>query len=85
MRTTLRIDDDLHRELRERATAQGVSISELFNRTLRLGLAAKPPRARRYRQRVYNLGEPRFNVDKALAFASDLEDEEILRKLAIGK
>jgi hypothetical protein len=31
------------------------------------------------------MGKSYFNVDKALQLAADLEDEEILRKMAQGK
>ena len=31
------------------------------------------------------MGAPTFDVDKALALAADLEDEEVIRKMALRK
>jgi hypothetical protein len=31
------------------------------------------------------MGEPRVDIDKALRLAADLEDDELIRKLAIRK
>ena len=81
MRTTLRIDDDLLRELKSRAADEGLSLSDVVNLVLRQSVAA-PPRPRRpFKQKTRNLGRPAFDVTKANAVAADLEDEEILRKL----
>jgi hypothetical protein len=87
MRTTVRIEDDLLRQLKERAHLENVSISSFLNRLIREGLArpcATKPR-RPFRQKVHNMGPPKINLDKALAFAAQLEDEEIIKKLASGK
>ncbi len=95
MRTTVRIDDDLMRELKALANRDQISLARLFNKILRRGLAAeRDPRvkARRpFRQKTANLGQlrvpPGLNVSphKALAIAAALEDEAILEKLARGK
>ena len=84
----MRIDDDLLRDLKEQAHREGTSLAKLVNRTLRRGMGAsaragKPPRP--YRQKTYSMGPPKVNLDKALALAAALEDEEICRKLADGK
>lgn len=83
MRITVRIDDDILSELRQRAAAAKTSMASVLNEVLRRGLEAS--RRASYKQRVFSLGAPKFNVDKALAFAAELEDEEILRKLSMGK
>lgn len=85
MRTTLRIDDALLAELKERAQAEGVSLTELVNRVLRTGLEAKRPRRRAVRIRPADMGAPRVDLDRALHVAGELEDEEILRKAALRK
>jgi hypothetical protein len=33
----------------------------------------------------FNMGPPRVDLDKATQLAGDLEDEEILRKMSMGK
>ncbi|MDX1606260.1 MAG: hypothetical protein R3202_08705 [Candidatus Competibacterales bacterium] len=87
MRTTLRIDDELLRQLKEQAHRENVSLTRLVNRTLRAGMQQSRRSGRRpaYREQTYSMGEPQLNLDRALALAADLEDEEILRKLALRK
>jgi len=81
MRTTLRIDDDLLRELKSRAADEGLSLSDLVNVVLRQSVA-EPRRPRRaFKQKTRNLGRPAFDITKANAIAADLEDEAILRKV----
>ena len=85
MRTTVRIDDDLLRQLRERAQSQEVSLTDTVNQVIRQGLSSEPAKRRVFRQKTYSLGQPKVNLDKALALAAELEDEEIIRKMAAGK
>jgi hypothetical protein len=87
MRTTLRIDDELLRRLKQQAFAENVSLAKLVDRLLRRGLedATKSRPARPFRQKTYPMGQPLFDMNKALAVSGELEDEEILRKLALRK
>ena len=85
MRTTVRIDDDLLDRLKARASAEKVSLTRIINRVIKAGLAtgSAPRRSRRpYRERVHAMGAPRLSLDKALALAAVLEDDEIARELA---
>lgn len=77
----MRIDDELLRELKQRAAKQKVSLTAFLNRVLRLGLSAKAPPRKPYRERTFSMGVPRVNLDKALSLAADDEDEETARKL----
>ncbi len=84
MRTTVRIDDDLLRDLKEQAHREGMSLAKLVNRVLRQGMnasrtEAKP--ARPHREKTFHMGQPTWNLDKALALAAAMEDDEILQKL----
>lgn len=88
MRTTLTLDDDIARQLRALAYAQGTSFKQVVNATLRAGLARgdgapSPP----YRLRPASMGTPAAGVDlrKALQLADALEDAEIERELERGK
>jgi hypothetical protein len=83
MRTTVRIDDELLRELKRRAAKQKVSLTAFLNGILRLGLSAKAPPRKPYRERTFSMGEPRVNLDKALSIAADDQDEETVRKLEL--
>ncbi len=89
MRTTLRIDDDLLRTLKQWAVKENLSLCEMVNRTLRHGLhstqRSRTKKNHKFRQRVFDMGVPKFNVTKALAYAGELEDQETLRKLALHK
>ncbi len=88
MRTTLRIDDDIAEKLKDLAHKEDVTFGRMLNRVLRAGLAAPipTPRARkRFRQETFDLGEPGISLDKALALATALEDDEAARKLALRK
>lgn len=88
MRSTVRIDDDLLLEIRARARAEDVSLTRMLNRTLRAGLLASTRRSGRpgrFRQRAVSMGRPRVDLDKALALAARLEDDEVTRKLHLRK
>jgi hypothetical protein len=82
MRTTVDIDRHLLERLRDEAHHAGVSFKTILNRTLRRGLAAQRPDITRYECPTFSMGAPRRTVDKALALADALEDEEVERKLA---
>ena len=82
MRTTLRIDDDLFRELKKRASSEGLTLSELVNLALRQSLSTEKRPRRVFRQKTRDLGRPSFDVTNANAVAAELEDQDILRKLA---
>lgn len=84
MRTTIRIEDDLLRQLKEQARKENTSLTRALARTLRAGLrtSSKPsPRKRRLQEQTHPMGSPRIRLDKALALAAALEDEEIVRKV----
>jgi hypothetical protein len=88
MRTTVQIDDDLLRDLKEQAHREGTSVAKLINRVLRRGMDAseradKPGRP--YREKTFRMGEPTVNLNKALALAAALEDDEVREKLARRK
>ncbi len=88
MRTTVRVDDELLERLKAEARKEKVSLTRLLNRTLKAGLHASTagrPKRPPYRERVHAFGAPRVPLDKALALAAVLEDEEIMRKLALRK
>lgn len=88
MRTTLTIDDRLMRKVKEAAHREGIPLKQMIDHLLRLGLERSATSARKkpYRCPTFAMGEPLTgNLDKALALAGDLEDDEVLRKLAMRK
>lgn len=88
MRTTVRVDDELLERLKAQARTEKVSVTQVLNRVLKVGLQAGGARRRAqpaYRQRVHAMGVPRLALDKALALAATLEDEEIVHELTLRK
>lgn len=89
MRTTLTIDDNIAKALKEAAHRSGKSYKEVVNEALRVGMTAKHliNKAKPYRLKPVSLGSvsPGYNLDKALQLADHLEDAEIARKLDMKK
>lgn len=87
MRTTVTIDPDVERMLRNSTRARGVSLKQALNEAVRAGLAPAGRRRRqRFSQKSYSLGaEQQFRWDKALSIAEAMEDEELARKLSLRK
>lgn len=77
MRTTVRIDDDLLRAIKDRAHREELSVTKILNDALRAGLFADPgPRRKtRFRQQTYDMGPPLLDITKALSLADRLKDE----------
>ena len=87
-RTTLTLDPDLARSLRQRAHDSNRSFKDVVNDTIRAGLSlARQPRRRAYRLTAQHLGgvRPGIDLNKALQLAATLEDAEIARKLEMRK
>ncbi|MCU1348298.1 MAG: hypothetical protein JWO56_1328 [Acidobacteria bacterium] len=89
MRTTLTIEDRIARDLKQIAHRSGKPFKVVVNETLRAGLtsAQARPKAKRYRLRTVSLGHVRQGVDldKTLALADSLEDEELVSKIELRK
>ena len=89
MRTTVRVDDDLMQELKDLAHKEGISLAQLFNRTVRVGLEAVKSRSSKakkaYREKTFNTGKPKVDLTKALQLAADIEDLEVIKKMALNK
>ena len=86
MRTTLTIDDETARRLREKAHRTGRSFKQVVNEALRSGLQ-RGPRPRRYRLKPVSLGgvHPGIDLDRALRLSDAMEDEGIAHKLELRK
>ena len=87
MRTTLTIDDDLLRRLKEKARKAGIPFKEAVGVALRHGIEAiGASRRPGYKCPEFPLGHPpRADLDRALDLAEKLEDAEIARKLEMRK
>lgn len=88
MRTTLTLDDELLEELRKVAHRERVPFKHVVDRAIRMGLRQmeSAPKRRRYRAPTESMGVPHLpSLSKSLALADALADDEISRKLAVGK
>lgn len=79
------LEPDVAAELKRVARERGVSFKRVLNDAVRAGLRpAGQPQA--YELPTFEMGlRPEVNLDKASALAAHLEDEELLRKLALRK
>jgi hypothetical protein len=85
MRTTVTLDPDVERLVKDAMRERGLSFKQALNEALRRGLAPQR-RPRRFVQRSFQMGESQeVRWDKALALAEAMEDEELSRKLALRK
>lgn len=86
MRTTVDIESHLLKRIRAEAHRRGVSFKDFLNRALHRGLEERPPDGTKpYRCPAFAMGTPLRPLDKALALADALEDEEIARELTLRK
>jgi hypothetical protein len=87
MRTTVTLDPDVAAKLKEETRTRGISFKEALNSSIRRGLdPGERARSTPYKVRTAKMGaRPGVNLDKALRLAGELEDEEILRKMALRK
>ena len=88
MRTTLTIDDHIARALKDLAHRSGKPFKQVVNETLRAGLGASGTRrSRPYKVKPVALGgvAPGINLDKAMALADAIEDQELRAKMQLRK
>ena len=89
MRTTLTIDDNIARQLKEIVYRSGKPFKTVVNEALRAGIENNRIAGvtRPYRLKPVSMGEVTgpHDLDKALQPADHLEDEELARKLLLRK
>ena len=87
MRTTVTLDPDVERLIRDAMRERAISFKEALNDAARAGLTGKgSTRAAKFTQKSFRMGESQeFRWDKALAAADAIEDEELSRKLTLRK
>lgn len=87
MRTTVTLDDDVVAALRRAERERGISFKEAINSAVRAGLSESGgvrPRSfvvHPFRAEV----RPGVDLRRANRLVVDLEDEDLLRKLELGK
>lgn len=84
MRTTLTIDDNLLKQLKQLSLETGKPFKQVVNETLLAGLSSKADVKRKtYRLSTVDLGttKPGRDLNKALRLAEELEDEALMEKM----
>lgn len=79
MRTTVTLDPDVEALVKRLMRERGLSFKEAVNTAIRAGLR---PAAEPFATPTYDMGEPVIDLTKALRLTGELEDEEIMRRLA---
>ncbi len=82
MRTTVTLDPDAAALIQRRMREHGITFKQALNDAIRSGQgASRAP----FRTATADLGVPVVALDRALRLAAELEDEELIRKMRIGK
>lgn len=84
MRTTVTLSPDADALVRKMMRERGLSFKDAVNAAILDGLAGSRSRVR-YSTPTVDLGEARVDLDRAVALAGQLEDDELLRKRSLGK
>lgn len=85
MRTTVTIDEDVAQQIRQRMRERGAGFKEVLNELLRRGLRSTDD-PEPYVAPTFRMGaRPDLDLDKALALAGAMDDDELARKLERAK
>ena len=84
MRTTVTLDPDVEELIRRRMHERRATFKDVVNEGLRVALRAKAATGA-HETPSFDLGTPRVDLDRALALAGALEDEERVRRLLEGR
>ena len=83
MRTTLTLDPDTEALLSQLMQERGMTLKAAVNYAIRAGLAG--PQRSTFRIATVAMGEPAVPLDKALRLAGELEDDQLIDRLAVRK
>ena len=84
MRTTVTLDPDVHGAIQQMMRERNLSFKEAVNTAIRLGIM-RDEQDDQFTFPTHRMGRARVHLDKALAVAAELEDEELLRKRELRK
>jgi hypothetical protein len=83
VRTTVTLDADTAALIEQRMRERGISFKQALNDAIRAGAA--PVSAEPFRTETADLGTPSVNLDRALQVAAELEDDDLVRRMRLGK
>ena len=81
MRTTVTLDPDTEALIRQVMLERGVTFKQALNDAIRAGAGERPA----FRTTTRAMGPARTDLDRALRLAGDLEDDELVRRMQVGK
>jgi hypothetical protein len=84
VRTTVTLDPDTQAAIERLMHDRGLTFKEAVNEAIRAG-TGPTGRRRVARTRPFEMGRPMVSLDRALALAAAMEDEELLRRSAEGR
>lgn len=84
MRTTVSLEPDTNAVVRRLMRERGLTFKQALNEAIRAGIAPRAA-AERFRTRRVDMGRPTIALDKALRLAADVENDELMRKMAVRK
>jgi hypothetical protein len=84
MRTTVTLEADALAIVRRLMNDRGLTFKEAVNHAIRSS-ARRPGSRRGFRTQTFDMGTPLIPLDNALRVATELEDEELMRRLAARK
>jgi len=85
VRTTLTLDEDVARQIERRMRETKTTFKQTVNDLLRRGLRTDESDPTFHVEPFSSEIRPGLDLTKALALAGSLEDDEVLRKLELGK
>ena len=84
VRTTITLEPDVAELVRRLMVERGLTFKDAVNSAIRSALG-QPGSPLDPALPAFDMGEPRLPVEHALRLAADLDDEEVVRKLATGR
>lgn len=84
MRTTVTLDADTEALVRRMMAQRGISFKRALNEAIRAGAPATTKRTGRV-TRTRRMGDPAVDLDRALRLAGGLEDDELIRRMQVGR
>ena len=84
MRTTVTLDADTEALVHRLMAERGLTFKRALNQAIRDGAVAQAA-PRRFKTKTYAMGPATISLDKALAIAGSLEDDELVRRLSTGR
>lgn len=83
-RTTVTLEADADAVVRRLMRERRLTFKQALNEAIRAGARGGRTRSA-FRTRTFDMGPSALPLDKALRLAADLEDEELMRKIAARK